>query len=92
MPWLRFYSEEVQGWRSKLQASAERATALAEKLLELEKRRQRAAEKEDDESYVPDFVDVMIANPIVYDGKVLEERFIIKQIMVWSSAIPKPRH
>ena len=47
--------------------------ALGFKMLELEKRRTRAAKKEfGEENYVPDFVDVMIDAP-VDDGKVLED-------------------
>ena len=81
VPSLRFFSESVQGWRPKLEAFKERQMALGMKLLELDKRRQRVGEKEDDESYVPDFVDVMLGAPI-NDGKVLEDRFLIKQAMV----------
>lgn len=78
VPWLRFFSQTVQGWRSKISSFADREDALLAKMLELEKRRQRAALKEGDESYVPDFVDVMLAAP-VDDGKVFGDTYIIRQ-------------
>jgi hypothetical protein len=64
--------------------------ALFAKMLELEKRRQRAALKEGDESYVPDFVDVMLAAP-VDDGKVFGDKYIIRQTVV-RSIISQPGH
>lgn len=81
VPWLRFFSETVQGWRPRLEAFVDRQTVLGVKLLELEKHRERGVEKEDDSSYIPDFVDVMLKTPIT-DGEVLEEEFLIKQAMV----------
>lgn len=81
VPWLRFYCETVLGWRSRLEDFRDREMALFEKMMDLETRRQRAAEREADESYVPDFVDVMLGAPMD-DGKVLEDQFIIKQLVV----------
>ena len=82
MPWLRFYSETVQGWRSKIEAFDVREMALFGKMLELEKRRQRAAEGElADDSYVPDFVYALMG-ALVDDGKALEDKLIIKQAVV----------
>jgi hypothetical protein len=82
VPWLRFFSETVQGWRFQLQAFVDRQSALGLKMLELTKRRQRAAaQKEDDHTYVPDFVDVMLGAPM-HDNKPLEDKLLIKQTMV----------
>ena len=80
----------MQGWRSKISSFADREVALFAKMLELEKHRQRAALKEGDESYVPDFVDVMLAAP-VDDGKVFGDTYIIRQTAV-RSIISQPRH
>ncbi|KAG0558717.1 hypothetical protein KC19_10G048200 [Ceratodon purpureus] len=85
VPWLRFFSETVQGWRPRLEAFVDRQTVLGVKLLELEKHRERGVEKEADSSYVPDFVDVMLKTPIT-DGEVLEEEFLIKQAMEFFAA------
>lgn len=38
VPWLRFFSETVQGWRFQLQAFVDRQNALGLKMLELTKR------------------------------------------------------
>lgn len=80
VPWLKFFSETVQGWRARIQAFERKEMALFVKMIDLDERRQRAAERRDDESYVPDFVDVMLGAPLD-DGNVLEDEFIIKQVL-----------
>ncbi|KAG0623065.1 hypothetical protein M758_3G146600 [Ceratodon purpureus] len=84
VPWLRFFSETMQGWRSKMEAHRDRELSLFGKILELDKRRKRAAKGEADASYIPDFVDIMMEAP-VDNGKVLDDKFIIKQAVVRST-------
>ncbi|KAG0623062.1 hypothetical protein M758_3G146400 [Ceratodon purpureus] len=85
VPWLRFFSETMQGWRSKMEAYRDREMSLFGKILELEKHRKRAAKGEADASYIPDFVDVMMEAP-VDNGKVLEDKFVIKQALEFFGA------
>ena len=94
VPWLKFFSETVQGWRARIQAFERKEMALFVKMIDLDERRERAAERRDDESYVPDFVDVMLGAPLD-DGNVLEDEFIIKQVLVritppFPLALPPP--
>ncbi|KAG0583545.1 hypothetical protein KC19_3G145500 [Ceratodon purpureus] len=85
VPWLRFFSETMQGWRSKMEAHRDREMSLFGKILELDKRRKRAAKGEADASYIPGFVDVMMEAP-VDNGKVLDDKFIIKQAVEYFTA------
>lgn len=80
LPFLRFFCEKLQGWRAYIQDHQEKSVEFWTRIIEVEKHRQRAAERQNDGSYVPDLVDFMSTAPLD-DGKVLSDRNITLQIL-----------
>ena len=70
----------LQGWHSYLVELQRRGREIVHKVIEVEKHRQRVK----DESYVPDFVDVLLKAPLDDAGKPLSDGEIMSLLLVTS--------
>jgi hypothetical protein len=66
-----------------------RTFEIAGRMLEIEKHREDAKERRGDESYVPDFVDLLLRTPLE-NGKALPHRNLILILMVSLELLPHP--
>lgn len=81
IPYLGFITE-LQGWRKTFERIRDWTYDVAKGLLEIEKHKQRAKEGTDD-SYVPDFLDLLLRTPLA-DGKTLPEKNLAQVILIVS--------
>ena len=91
IPWLSVVTA-MQGHRAKMEAHRRNAYTLGVKLQEVEKHRQRAAQRQlnSDPDYIPDFVDTMLNSPL-HNGNVLPDRQISMIVLVRSN-LQKVQH
>lgn len=87
VPWLSFFTR-LQGLHSKFEDVRNRIQTLGAKMVALERHRESAKERElqqqenhEDADYVPDFVDMLMNEPLDH-GKVYADRDLISFITV----------
>ena len=74
VPYLRFVTK-LQGWEKKCESLRALYAGVIERAFEIEKHRQRAKDRVDDENFVPDFVDVLLQTPLK-NGEMLPDQNI----------------
>lgn len=84
VPSLTFITK-WQGWEPYLLGLQRRGREIAHKVIEVDKHRQRTA-GEQDENFVPDFVDVLLKAPLDDDGKPLSDGEIMSLLLSFLNA------
>lgn len=83
VPSLNFVTK-LQGLHSKLEKIRDFREKLAGPLIDIEGHKKRALERGNDEDYVPDFVDVLLAAPLE-DGNLPSDRTVTLLVLVSKS-------